>query len=276
MTLRARNRLLFAVFIVGFSFIIVTVAVAVIATIKHTVAIPQTVSRLFSLPDSPFFFTPCFIVSVCAVTVLMLYASSMLGFVRFNFEKTQSPEIIFFTLFLAGCMLEGIRLWIPAFNLWRDFSNVYVGIGRFLFFSRMIASLSLIFIALLSINKNAHQDADKNCVLIAAAACLFAFIVPVDTITIPSNYAVRFGYEKLYMSLVWVCYITSFVAMRFQAQSLGSPEYRKASTGFIIMTAGYSLLIQTDALFLLVAGTVLLATGSTVFLRNLHKYYMWK
>ncbi len=78
------------------------------------------------------------------------------------------------------------------------------------------------------------------------------------------------------MSLVWVCYITSFVAMRFQAQSLGSPEYRKASTGFIIMTAGYSLLIQTDALFLLVAGTVLLATGSTVFLRNLHKYYMWK
>lgn len=276
MTLNTRNKILLAVFILAITFIICTAAITIVSLVKGSTVVPTATSRLYTIPESIPLLNYNFTAAFLSAGILVLYTAVTICLVYINFEKTQSTEIIYFTMFLAGSMLEGIRIWLPAFNIWVAYSTVYIILGRILFFGRMLSTLSLIFLVLLSINQDAHQDADKNAFIIMAAAGVFAWMIPIDTMTIPSNCAVRFGYEKLFVTLSCICLVTVFLAMRHQGTTLGSKEYKTAANGYIVLVAGYIMLSQTDAILPLAAGAILLISGTGVFLRNLHKYHMWK
>lgn len=276
MTLSARNKLLMTVFVTAILFIIATAIITATAFILHKPAVPADTERLFGILDANPVAGYNFAAAFGSAVVLVLYMAVAICLVYVNFEKTQSAEIIYFALFLVGTMLEGIRIWLPAYNIWTTFSSVYILLGRFLFFGRMLATLALIFLVLLSINQNAHQEAERNTLIIATTAGVFAWIVPVDTMTIPSNCAVRFGYERLFIALSSMCFAAAFVAMRNQSRSVDSREYRTASNGYITLIAGYLMLTQADSILSLGAGTLLLVLGTVVFLSNLHRYYMWK
>ncbi len=276
MTLIIRNRLLFTFSIISVIFITAVTGCSIVSIVNGTAAIPEQVERLFVLPETVPLLSYNFFASVSAIVLLTLYACGVTFILYVNFEKTQSPEIIYFTGFLCGCLLEGVRLCLPIFNLWQYYVNVYIFIGRVLFFGKMLAVLSFVFLVLLSIKQNAQQDADKNILVILAAAGGFSVIIPIDTLQMLSNCSVKFGYGNLFTTLTVICIIVAFTAMRLYGSSIGSAEYRKASVGYAALITGYAVLTIADAFLIVIAGAVLLFAGTAYFLKKLHNYYMWK
>ena len=45
--------------------------------------------------------------------------------------------------------------------------------------------------------------------------------------------------------------------------------------GFLLLAVGYKILCTTALLISVLGGTILLITGTVIFLRELHKKYLW-
>ena len=275
MTLVARNKILIILFILAIVLLVSFGTILIISLVQNQFTIPTVVERLFNLPDI-FFLRYNFYAPFFAALVLAVYAIITLYILYVNFEKTQVPEIIYFTGFLIGCGIEGIRIILPAINIWADFSNLYVFTGKFIFFGRFIAIINLIIMAILSTKEDNQQFSDQSLIIICAAAALLANTIPIDTITIPSNCSINFGFEKMYLVLSSICIAIGFITMLLLNQNLGSPEYKKCAIGFLLLSFGYIFLTQGDCFIVIFIGVTLLLLGTFEFLWNLHKFYIWK
>ena len=275
MTLVSRNRIFLSLFILAVIFIIATSAVFILAFTKGTILFPETIQRLFSVPALPLL-TPNMFAAILAATVLLVYAAMILGISLVNFEKTRSMEIIFLAIFALGCLFEGIRIWLPVFNFWANHSPLYVLIGKLLFFGRALSVVSLLALALISLELENKQNIEMNLVVVTAVATLLARLTSIESLIIPSNCSIRFGYEKMFLTVTAVTFLVGFLSMLYQSNNRGSPEYTRVAVGFILLSFGYLLLTQADAILPFALGTILLVTGSIIFLVNLHRFYTWK
>lgn len=275
MTLVSRNRIFLSLFILAVIFIIATSAVFILAFTKGTILFPETTQRLFSVPALPLL-TPNMFAAISAATVLLVYAAMILGISLVNFEKTRSMEIIFLAIFALGCLFEGIRIWLPVFNFWANHSPLYVLIGKLLFFGRALSVVSLLALALISLELENKQNIEMNLVVVTAVATLLARLTSIESLIIPSNCSIRFGYEKMFLTVTTVTFLVGFLSMLYQSNNRGSPEYTRVAVGFILLSFGYLLLTQADSILPFALGTILLVTGSIIFLVNLHRFYTWK
>ena len=275
MTLVSRNRIFLSLFILAVIFIIATSAVFILAFTKGTILFPETIQRLFSVPALPLL-TPNMFAAILAATVLLVYAAMILGISLVNFEKTRSMEIIFLGIFALGCLFEGIRIWLPVFNFWANHSPLYVLIGKLLFFGRALSVVSLLALALISLELENKQNIEMNLVVVTAVATLLARLTSIESLIIPSNCSIRFGYEKMFLTVTAVTFLVGFLSMLYQSNNRGSPEYTRVAVGFILLSFGYLFLTQADSILPFALGTILLVTGSIIFLVNLHRFYTWK
>lgn len=275
MTLGTRNKLIMSFFIMTILFTIIIATLISVSLFTGNTVIPQNVSRPSNFLGDTFLTGYNFMAALFSAIICLVYTAVTTCIIYINFEKTQSSEIIYFAMFLLGCMLEGIRIALLAYNIWATVSSIYIFMGRILFFGRMLSALSLIFLVLLSIKQDAHQDAGRNSLIIAAAAGVFAWLVPIDTITVASNCSVRFGNEKIFIVITCICFIICFFSMRAQSKTLDNKEYKTASNGYLSLVFGYLLLTQTDSILALALGIILLFSGTFLFLKNLHRYYKW-
>lgn len=275
MTLVSRNRLFLALFILAVVFIVATTIFFIVAMVNDYAVIPQEYHRLFPLPQIPLLASN-FLAALTSAIILTLYSAIILGISLVNFEKTRSLEIIFLALFSLGCLFEGIRVWLPISNLWADYSHRYVLVGQLLFFGRVLAVVSLLALSLLSLEMENKQNIELSLLVIGAMAALMARAMPIDTLVTPSNCSIRFGLEKIFLLSSSVSLAAGFLAMLRQSHDHGSTEYAKVSLGFIILSLGYLVLTETDCLLSLSLGVVAITAGTTLFLRNLHKFHIWK
>ena len=275
MTLVSRNIIFLSLFILAVIFIIATSAVFILAFTKGTILFPETIQRLFSVPALPLL-TPNMFAAILAATVLLVYAAMILGISLVNFEKTRSMEIIFLAIFALGCLFEGIRIWLPVFNFWANHSPLYVLIGKLLFFGRALSVVSLLALALISLELENKQNIEMNLVVVTAVATLLARLTSIESLIIPSNCSIRFGYEKMFLTVTAVTFLVGFLSMLYQSNNRGSPEYTRVAVGFILLSFGYLFLTQADSILPFALGTILLVTGSIIFLVNLHRFYTWK
>lgn len=275
MTLVSRNRLFLASFILAVVFIVVTTVFFIIAMLNDSIAIPQEHQRLFPLPQLPLI-SSNFLAALASAILLTLYSAIILGISLVNFEKTRSLEIIYLVLFGLGCLFEGIRIWLPILNLWVNNSHLYVLMGQLLFFGRVLSVISLLALSLLAIEMENKQNIELSILVVGSVAALLARAIPINTLVIPSNCGIRFGMETTFLLISAVSLLAGFMAMLHQSHDHGSPEYAKVSIGFIILSAGYLVLTETDCLLFLSVGGILITVGSILFLINLHKFHMWK
>lgn len=275
MTLVFRNKLLLVLLSISILFLLVTGIYFVYAIVTKGLFIPTEVRRLIDLPNI-LFFRYNFFAAIGSSFILFLYSMVTMYICYRNFEKTQAAEIIYFVGFCIGCALEGFRIWLPVLNVWSNFSTVFLFFGKSIFFGRFIAILNLSTMAILSKDQNGQQFYDSSLVIIIAAAALLANTIPIDTVLIPSNCSVSFGFEKSYIVLSIICILASFVTVFIHAQNIGSREYSKSAIGFLVLAIGYIILTQTDSVIAFLLGTVALITGTVKFLWNLHKFHTWK
>ena len=275
MTLVSRNRIFLSLFFLAVIFIIATSVVFILAFMNGTILFPETTQRLFSVPALPLL-VPNMFAAISAATVLLVYAAVILGISLVNFEKTRSMEIIFLAIFALGCLFEGIRIWLPVFNFWANHSPLYVLIGKLLFFGRALSVVNLLALALISLELENKQNIEMNLVVVTAVATLLARLTSIESLIIPSNCSIRFGYEKMFLTVTTVTFLVGFLSMLYQSNNRGSPEYTRVAVGFLFLSFGYLLLTQADSILPFSLGTILLLTGYIIFLVNLHRFYTWK
>ena len=275
MTLDSRNKLILSQFVVAVLFIIVTAVVFVLAILNNSLVFPESSQRLFSLPARPLL-APNMFAALLSAIILVLYSAVMLGISLVNFEKTRSLEIIYFVCFSLGCLFEGIRIWLPVFNFWEDNSALYVFVGHGLFFGRALAIVNLLALSLLSLELENNQNIEMNLLVVVTLAALLARLIPIESLVVPSSCSIRFGYEKMFLSMSVITLLVGFLSMICQSENQGSGEYTPVAIGFLLLSFGYLSLTQADCFFVFGLGTILLTIGSIIFLVNLHRFHVWK
>lgn len=221
-----------------------------------------------SISLKSFLFGNFSIFPLISIAFLGFYSFSSSLFVRYSFEKTQSPEIIFFFGFLIGCFFELFRLLIPLFNLWNSFSTLVIFIGKITFAGRFISYFCFLFSALFSTEVQ-NQQIEKNLLVIFLLSCIFSNFIPISTNKIMPSISPAYGFEKLFILIILTLLFITFVTLLF----INKKDY---SFSYIFVTLGYTILIFSCNLFFTFLGIILLSLGTSRYLKNIHNYYLWR
>ncbi|MDR0599253.1 MAG: hypothetical protein LBG84_04115 [Treponema sp.] len=234
--------------------------------IQRSSGIFQNLAVLFlnPAPLAPF-------VTAAASVVYALAASAL---VFFFFEKTQSPEILFFGLFALSFVFEILRLMVPLRELYQ-FPAVFLIPGtRILIFGRFFGVLSLfassVYAAGLEIQKHGS-------VIIASvlAVLVISLRVPVSGLSWDSSLTMVSGYSAMFRfaeDSVTVITLVSFLAA---IHIRGNGEYLAVTLGALLVSLGRGLLINADNWVALGLGLITLTAGTWLITTRLHQVYLW-
>ncbi len=272
MTLSTQNKLLlwfstFASiisigFLIGFIFMLLRLDIIALPIFQNA-----TLSYIF-LEKNPLYVLLPFLLFSLFVPIV--------GFtIYFTFEKTKSFEVLYFIAMLIGFFAQSFLLCIPIFSLHTGYTLFLASISGIAFFGKIQVTLSILFQGVL-INQDESRDSDKFIGIISIVALSFAAIIPLDLTNIKNDFLPTYGFENIFTTIQIVFTFIAFLSMLLSTMSKKSLDYRKASIAFLALCIGYSILLYTSNLLLLIIGFSFFAVGSIVFLKQLHRYYMWK
>ncbi len=200
----------------------------------------------------------------------------IVGFtIYFSFEKTKSPEILYFITMLIGFFAQSFLLCIPIFSLHKGYTLFLNSISSLAFFGQIQVILSILFQGVL-VTQDESRDTDRYVGIISVAALAFAAIIPLDFTTIEQDFLPTYGFESVFSTIRIVFILVAFVSMILSPASKKSTDYKKASISFFLICVGYTILLNTSTLLSFSIGSVLFTFGTVRFLKRLHWHYMWK
>lgn len=207
-----------------------------------------------------------------AVFYFLLYVPSVLFFINMQFEKTQSTEIIYFSLFLTACLFEGVRLVIPLFNLWNDWAGLTAIISRIVLFARILGPISLLCIAVQNLPEH-RQNTERNLLILIILSAICAWLMPVNSVDMLPSCRLKYGFEKL-LEIFWIIItIVTFASMILN--NFNSSIKSLIPLGFILTAFGYKLLCHSVNYLMAGSGIITITAGTFIFLGAIHKLYLW-
>jgi hypothetical protein len=204
----------------------------------------------------------------------VLYSLVGIILIYFLFEKTQSQEIMFFSLFVVSLAVESIRITIPLKVVY-EFSAVYcVMAARILIFSRYFGLFSFFVSGVCAAGLEMQKQ--RNAIVVAAlAAMAIAMGIPIDGLSWDSSLIMITGYTTMFTivegGLLFFTVISFFVA----AYNRGSRDYIFIGIGALLAFAGRNILLYADAWLIPFPGLIALAAGTWFFCTRLHQIYLW-
>lgn len=214
-----------------------------------------------------------FLTSLISIFVLLVYVSFTAIYFVISFEKTQSTEIIFFSLFLVACLCESIRILIPILDLWDSTSYISLIIGKIEIFGRTLAPLSLLAVAIAS-GTEQRQDVERNIAIIVITSVTIVRFLPIDSMHISLQCLVPWSRNSFFSVMRLFIILAADISQIINAELLDRDF--TSIIGFIILSLGYLITCITFSFFTLILGTILLSVGSVIYLRGLHKQYLWQ
>ncbi|MGI5173897.1 hypothetical protein H0R92_09905 [Treponema sp. OMZ 840] len=275
MTLNTRNKLLLFFSIASSLCAAVFTAVLIWLIIKK----PQHISLLFTLPQGQSFFrlliTPNYTAAFFSLLIFSFFVPAVSFSVYFNFEKTQSLEVLFFCSALIGVLTESFKLCIPLFGITAGYSGFLRFLGQAAFFGQMEILLSIITQGVLAAGGE-NRDSDKYLGIIIIIALIFSTTIPLNTTVFENYMHINYGFKNLFGIIRIVFILCTFLILFFSPKSKESLDYKRASVDFLLICGGYIALLHCNTFVILAVGIPLLFAGTVHFLKNMHKYYMWK
>ncbi len=192
-----------------------------------------------------------------------------------TFEKTKSPEVLYFIGMLIGIFAQSFFLCIPIFSLYSGYTTFLSSISSVAFFGQMQVMLSILFQGAL-VTQDESRDSDKFMGIISIVSLSFAAIIPVDATNIAQDFSPTYAFESVFLTIRIVFTLIAFASMVLSPTSKKSLDYRKASVAFLFLCSGYLLLTSSATLLFLSIGVLFFSLGTIRFLKHLHWYYMWK
>jgi hypothetical protein len=204
----------------------------------------------------------------------VLYAFITTILIYYFFEKTQSPEILFFALFVASFSFEALRVMVPLVAV-NNLPNVYLVMSsRVLLIARYFGVFSL-FAASVYAAGLGEQKQGNIVFIITIAAMVIALGTPVDGLAWDSSLMMVSGYTAmLKMVEVGIVLITA-ISFFISAYSRGSKEYIFIGIGSLLAFWGRAILLAADTWITPLPGLALLAAGTWIICVQLHRVYLW-
>ena len=264
MTLRTRNRTFLIFFFISLAVLILMAGLFAYKTLYSQIFMPENAVRetiIFARFPQSYFAT------VAAIFFLGLLTPIIILWTRYQFEKTQADETLFFMCFLFGCMMELIRicfLFIPLKSSYLVMENL----TRLLSGGRTIAFLSLFFSALFSAPMY-RTRLEQNIVLMLLTSISMGIIIPLKSIVQLSTFSLMAGTGLFSVSKTILMILTLAVMLK----NIFMDEFSRnilEPIGYLLMMLGYNLLTKCDTWACFIAGAVLFPLGITIYLIRLH------
>lgn len=269
MTIRFRNRMTLIFFIIATACLFLGAFFSLYQFFTRGIVIPEVYIKN---PSNNLFLEYKPVCVFLGIFFMQIYICITTLIIFHSFEKTQAPDIVFFLLFLAACLCDTSRLLVPVFNLSGTFSLFFLKIGNVHLFARLLAPLALMGTTVMSTDEF-RQSTDRNSIILIIIALFFAEIIPLNTAIILPNFCISYGYVDAIRAFCLLICIFSLVSL-FNTNRKN--EYRQIMTlGFILLCIGYSLIFYCYNILLLIAGILIISTGTYLYLNEVHKHYLW-
>ncbi|MDR2072892.1 MAG: hypothetical protein LBP60_05630 [Spirochaetaceae bacterium] len=212
--------------------------------------------------------------SFASVAAAVTYAlgASILVFVFF--EKTQSPEILFFGLFGLSFAFEILRILLPLQEIY-NFPSVLLVMGtRLLFSGRLFGVLSL-FASSLHAAGLEMQKQGKVILTIVIAILVISSRVPINGLAWDSSLTMVCAYSSMFRLVEYVLMAMAVISFLLAAYTKGTGEYLFIALGTFLVSLGRSLLINADTWLPPLPGLLMLIAGTWFITGRLHQVYLW-
>lgn len=243
-------------------------------------SIHKIITGNFSYPKTNYFNTSHFFKPLnysfnsvlASIWTILLFSLLSLIYARLTFEKTQSNELLYWTLFIFGCLWEGIRLLFPLLDLWNENTLLTTFISKAVIFGRSVSIGAILFSSLFSENEY-RQYREQNLIVIILVSISFAKVMPVNSMIATPLCHLEWSFGNLLRIVQLVIFFVGVTALIFKEYI----EEGKIKIPFmtIIFYIGYLLICDAYCWLSYGIGTVMCFLGTFFYLKNLHKSYMW-
>jgi hypothetical protein len=228
---------------------------------------------IFQFLVSRFFQSQAY-VSLATMASALLYAFVAMILIYYFFEKTQSPEIFFFALFVSSFAFEGLRALVPLQEIY-GIPAFYLILGsRTLLFARFFGIYSL-FAASVYAAGLGEQKQGNIVFIIAIAALVTALGVPIDGLVWDSSYVMIRGYPSMLRLVETGTMLITMISFLISAYSRGSREYIFIGLGSFLVFWGRAMLLVADTWITPLPALLLLTGGTWLICVQLHHVYLW-
>lgn len=236
------------------------------AAVRRSSGLIQALAAHF-LPSVPYapFISVLFAVIYALISIILIY---------YFFEKTPSPEILFFALFVLSFAIEGSRVMAPLRQVY-DLPSLSLVISfRILLFSRYFGLFSL-FAASVYAAGLEEQKQGNVVFIIVLAALVISLGVPVDGLSWDSSLAMVSGYASMFKLVEIIIMLIATVSFFIAAYARGTREYVFIGLGTFLVCWGRNILFSADTWVTPLPALALLGAGTWIICVQLHRVYLW-
>ena len=209
-------------------------------------------------------------------TILGAVAYSFISIIFINhfFEKTQSPEIVFFSLFAISLSFEFVRVLIPLKRIF-PFPAMYLITGaRILFFSRFFGLFSLFAASVYAAGLDVQKQQNAFFIVILAPL-IISLNVPIDSLVWDSSFEMLIGYHTMFAIVETGIMAITLVTFLISAYLRGSRTFIYIGIGTFLIFAGRNILLNSDTWITPIPGLLCMAVSTWFVCSCLHKEYLW-
>ena len=267
MTIKTRNRLNLSLFFFSLFFLAANVIILLLSIYNKSFSLSAYMVQEGKLLTR---YSPLIVlISLYFEIIYVCTTSFMLYRV---FEKTQATDISFFFLFLIALIANSIRIWILLFNMNSTFSGLLVFCGNCILFSKLLVPTSLLFSVVMS-DADQRQNLEKNIFILLLASIFFAQLLPLNTANVCPNYEVDYSYRNVIKITSVLIVLATLIALFFNNRQ---KFYTQLTTiGLACICTGTFILFNSTNLLRLILSVIFLFIGNLLYLKELHKQYMW-
>ncbi|MDR1277239.1 MAG: hypothetical protein LBK02_00650 [Treponema sp.] len=276
MTLSGRNAVFKAGILIAAAGILIIIAASFVVMPVYPLVAEKTAQRAPGIIQSfiGHFFDPNPYASFAATAGAGIYALVTLVLIYYFFEKTQSPEILFFALFVFSFSFEVIRVIVPLNKVYTISPLYLVMAFRTLLFSRYFGIFSLFAASVYAAGLEVQKQ--RNIILvITAAAMVIVMGVPIDTLSWDSSFSMINGDTSMFRMIEAGVLLITLISFLISAYSRGSREYIFIGAGSFLVFLGRNILLSADTWISPIPALVFLILGTWLICTQLHHVYLW-
>ena len=272
MTLKTRNTTILLFTII--SFLIFASMASIIVMTKLNFPFTLNFSKELLSINSFSLFTRSPSSLFVSLIMLQIYILVFYILLLYHFEKTQSPLIILFTIFLAGNQLEIFKLFIALLNLQQTYSKFFLLLANFSMLGKFLSMFSFFLIA-----ANSKETQKLNIeidIVILITVCVFVTIcIPFNTTSITQSFDLKPGFNRIVKFLYIITFILTSITFYVNYYETENKLILKLLYSYLFIIIGLKLVTEINIFFLCLIGFGLLIFGTRYFFKTMHKMYSW-
>jgi hypothetical protein len=273
MTLTTRNCYLLAGIGLSLAALVLVLVFARLALPLFPGLVDEAAGRSFrygifpAWPQNPY-------VPFAAMLAALVYAVIAQTLVYQFFEKTQSPEIFFFALFVFSFTFECGRMALPLQRSYALPHVFAVTAERLELFGQFFGVFALFASSIYATGFKAQK---QGTVLFAITliALLFAIRIPIDPLAWDTGLRLNSGYRSMFRMIELVTALLAVASYLVSARMRGGKEFVLAGAGAFLAFAGRVFLLDADTIYTPVPAFLCLLAGTWLVCKQLHRIYLW-